>query len=213
MAEREGIRYALVANIVTSFTKGGQRCLRYGKKGPRAPLEHVVQLVAPNSRAWTQAHVWWVSLSPEYRAKWPKQPPNYFVVAETKQGVESYLQKRYVRIAKKWMGAAQYAMKLAQQAVSTKSVPNPTRLGTNARRIAEGNLRVRSFGGDSEWTVQIEDNLAYAALAFKRPDAVQYAMAKAANSIAGMLRKRAGDILDPSLATPFPEIAKHRRTA
>lgn len=214
MAEREGIRYALAANLVTSFTKGGKRCLRWGgRKGSRAPLEHVVQLVAPESRAWESAKVWWVSLSPEYHAKWPNQPKNYFVVAETKQGVESYLQKRYVRIARKWMGTAQYAMKLAQQQISTRPVADPARLGSAARKTAEGNLRVSSFGGDSEWTVQIEDKLAYAAAAFKRSDAVDFAMAKAANSIAGMLRKRAGDILDPSLDTPFPEIAKHRRAS
>lgn len=214
MAEREGIRYALAANLVTSFSKGGKRCLRWGgPKGSRAPLEHVVQLVAPDTRAWKSAKVWWVSLSPEYHAKWHQQPKNYFIVAETRQGVESYLQKRYVRIARKWMGTAQYAMKLAQQQISTRHVADPARLGSKARKTAEGNLRVRSFGGDSEWTVQIEDNLAYAAAAFKRSDAVEFAMAKAANSIAGMLRKRAGDLLDPSLATPFPEIAQHRRGA
>ena len=28
-----------------------------------------------------------------------------------------------------------------------------------------------------------------------------------------LCRKRAGDLLDPSLATPFPEIAQHRRLA
>ena len=213
MAEKEGIRYALAVNLVTSFTKEGKRCLRYGKGGPRAPLEHVVQLVAPGTRAWKWAKVWWITLSPEYRTKWPQQPPNYFVVAETKQGVESYLQKRYVRIARKWMGAAQYAIKRAQQAISTKAVPSPARMGTNARRTAESNLCVRSFGSIFEWNVRIDDNLEYAAQALKRPDAVQFAMAKAANSIAGMLRARAGAILDPDLETPFPEIARIRRGA
>ena len=156
-----------------------------------------------------------ISLSPEVHAKWSGQPKNYFVVAEGDDAVTSYLQKRYVRIAAKWMGTARYALVKAQEAVSTRSVSDSVRakLGSKARQTAEGNLRIRSFGGDSEWTVQIEDNLDYAAKAFKRADAVQYAMAKAANSIAGMLRKRACDILDPSLDTPFPEIARHRRAS
>ncbi len=211
-----GIAYARAANLVTAFTKGGVRCLRWGSQsGTRAPMEHVVQLVAPDKGAWKRAKVYLISLSPEVHAKWSGQPKNYFVVAESDHAVASYLQKRYTRIAAKWMGTARYALVKAQEAVSTRNVSDSvrSRLGSKARQTAEGNLRIRSFGSDNEWTVQIEDNLAYAAAAFKRTDAVQYAMAKAANSIAGMLRKRAGDILDPSLATPFPEISNHRRSA
>ena len=209
-----GIGYVREPNLHTSYTKGGKRCIRIGNlRGNRVELPNTVQLVAPGERAWKTAHVFRVTLSDEAHAKWSKQPKEFFVVASTEAALKSYLQKRYVRIARKWMGTAQYAMKLAQQQISTRHVADPARLGSKARKTAEGNLRVRSFGGDSEWTVQIEDNLAYAAAAFKRSDAVEFAMAKAANSIAGMLRKRADDLLDPSLATPFPEIAQHRRGA
>jgi hypothetical protein len=213
VAEREGIRYAEAVNLCTSFTRGGVRCIRWGKHGARAPLEHVVQLVAPDKHAWKTAKVFWVSLSPEYHEKWPKQPKNYFVVAENMAACESYLQKRYTKIARKWMGTAQYAISLAQKSLSTKATPFPTRKGVNAAKTALSNVKVKSFGGKASWTVLVEDSLSYAAKALKRPDAVQFAMAKAANSIAGMLRKRAGDIIDPSIATPFPEIARHRRTA
>ena len=218
----EGIRYAIEGNLITDFTRGGKRCVRFGTRhgarrtrGARVELPHMVQLVAPNKVAWNSAFVFRVSLSPEVHAKWSKQPQTFRVVAENARAVESYLQKRFVRIAAKWMGTARYALVKAQEAVSTRNVSDSvrTKLGSKARQTAEGNLRIRSFGGDSEWTVQIEDNLAYAAKAFTRTDAVQYAMAKAANSIAGMLRKRAKDLLDPSLATPFPEIAQHRRGA
>ena len=72
-------------------------------------------------------------------------------------------------------------------------------------------LRGNSKSG-STWVLEIHDDLSYAQHAFKHgTSAVDWAMAKAANSIAGMLRKRTGDLLDPSLATPFPEIAQHRR--
>lgn len=209
-----GIGFVREANMLTSYTKGGKRCIRIGNlRGNRVELPNTVQLVAPGERAWRTARVYRVTLDAEKHAKWPKQPQSYFVVAESDAAVKSYLQKRYTRIARKWMGTAQYAMKLAQQQVSSRHVADPARMGALARKVAGANLRVRSFGGDSEWTVQIEDRLAYAAEAFKRSDAVEYAMAKAANSIAGMLRRRSKDILDPSLATPFPEIAQHRRGA
>ena len=74
-------------------------------------------------------------------------------------------------------------------------------------------LRANGKSG-GEYVLEIHDDLSYAQHAFKHgTSAVDWAMAKAANSIAGMLRKRAGDILDPSLATPFPEIAQHRRSS
>ena len=111
-----------------------------------------------------------------------------------------------------YSGLARFTLTQAMRGLSTKGVPND-RVSANARKIGLANIRVKSSGGDSAWTVEVTDSLAYAAKAFKRADAVEYAMAKAANSIAGMLRKRAKDLLDPSLATPFPEIAQHRRGA
>ena len=207
-----GIVYAHVGNLYTSFTKGGKRCLRWGSKtGSRAPLEHVVQLVAPGERMWKWAHVFLVSLSPEVHAKWNKQPKNYFVVAIAAPQVESYLQKRYVAIASQYLGTAQYALTTAQKKVSTRPARGPARLGRKAKRVAEGNLKIRSFGNKQYWTVTVADELKYAAKAFKRSDAVSYAVRKACNSIAGMMRKRCGDILNPALATPCPELAKIKR--
>ena len=219
MADMEGIRYAEVSNVYPSFTRDGRRCLRMGSRmhprrgDPRIEDAHTVRLIPPDTGLWRSAHVFVVSLSPETHRRWSKQPQTYRVVALERKSVENYLQKRYVAIARKWMGAARFALVKAQEMVSTRSVSDSVRakLGKNARRTAEGNLRIRSFGGDTEWTVEIQDNLSYAAEAFKRSDAVEFAMAKAANSIAGMLRKRVGDLLDPSLATPFPEISRHRR--
>ena len=214
MADVEGIRFGLMTNLFPSWTRGGKRCIRSGSKdGQRVVLPNVVQLIPPADRSWQWAHVFFVRLSPETHAKWNKQPEYYYVVALHAPQVESYLQKRYTAIASKYMGMAQVAITTAQQQVSTRAVRGPTRLGSKARRTAEKNLRVRSFGGVTEWTVAIDDDLDYAAQAFKRSDAVDVACAKAANSIAGMLRKRAGDLLDPSLATPFPELKKVRRTA
>ena len=201
-------------SLYTSFTKGGKRCLRRRGGGKRDAREDIpyTQIVPPGAHSWRNAKVYRVVFRTE-RDSGKSETTYKTFVAMSDKTVKDELQRIGLRRAKRHMGAAQYAMKLAQQAVSTRNVPDPARMGEIARKLAEGNLRVRSFGGDSEWTVQIEDNLAYAAAAFKLSDAVEFAMAKAANSIAGMLRKRAGGLLDPSLATPFPEIAQHRRGA
>lgn len=208
------ITYGLNPNLYPSFTKGGKRCLRRrgdGKHDAREDIQYT-QLVPPGARSWRSAKVYRVVFRTENGNGKGTTTYKTFVAMSDK-AVWDALQRIGTRRAKKHMGAAQYAMKLAQQAVSTKGVKDPVRMGELARKVGLANIRVRSFGGDNVWTVQIEDSLAYAAKAFKRADAVEYAMAKAANSIAGMLRKRAKDLLDPSLATPFPEIAKHRRSA
>ena len=218
------IEYVRDDSLMPAFTKGGVRCLRIrgagGKPGERYNVKYS-QIVPGSARAWLDAKVYQVRFITErtdasavnHGAKTNNTTIYCTFVALSEKALVKELQRIGVKRAKRYMGAAQYAMKLAQQAVSTRHVADPARMGEFARKLAEGNLRIRSFGGDSEWTVLIEDSLAYAANAFKRSDAVEFAMAKAANSIAGMLRKRAGDLLDPSLATPFPEIAQHRRTA
>ena len=214
----EGIRYALEGNLITDFTRGGKRCVRFGtrygarrERGARVELPHMVQLVAPNKMAWRSAFVFRVSLSPEVHAKWGKQPQTYHVVAENARAVESYLQKRYTNIAKQFMGTARYAMTEAMRRLSTRSVSHSGRLGPKAPRTGAANIVVRSFGGDAEWTVAVEDSLSYAAKAFKSgQSAVELAMAKAANSVAAYLQRRAGNLLDPAVDIPFPEIAKHR---
>ena len=210
-----GVLFAVESNLVTAFTSGGRRCIRVGnRRGPRFDFPNTVQLVAPDKGAWLRAHVFRVSLSPEVMKRWKKQPQTYRVVAETREAVESYLKKRYTRIAHKYMGMAKFVLTEAMKRVSSRPVSKGGPIGEAAERVGLRNIQITSFGGASRWTVAIHDNLSYAAEAFRSGgNAVQIAMAKAANSIAGYLRKRAGDILDPSLATPFPEISKHRKLA
>lgn len=205
------ITYGPNPNLYTSFTKGGKRCLRRRGDGKHDAREDVkyTQFVPPGLRSWRSAKVYRVQFRTEHGNGKSTTTYKTFVAMSDKV-VWDAIQRIGLKRAKRHQGAAQYAMKLAQQAVSTRHVADPARMGKLARKVAEGNLRIRSFGGDNVWTVQIEDRLAYAAKAFKRADAVEYAMAKAANSIAGMLRKRAKDLIDPSLETPFPEIVQHR---
>ena len=180
-------------------TRYMERCVRTSSHlGQVIPYIHPIWLVGPGAfEKGKTVHV--------YRVR-PAHAAYTQAVAEkaAKRLMDKYL--------KKYSGLARFTLTQAMRGLSTKGVPND-RVSANARKIGLANIRVKSFGGDSAWTVEVADSLAYAAKAFKRADAVEYAMAKAANSIAGMLRKRAKDLLDPSLATPFPEIAQHRRGA
>ena len=57
--------------------------------------------------------------------------------------------------------------------------------------------------------LDVMSELSYGRAAMKDPAALEYAIAKAANSISGYLRSKAIDVFDPNIKTPFPEIARN----
>lgn len=195
-------------------TKYMERCVRTSShRGQVIPYIHPIWLVGPGAfEKGKTVHVYRVRPAHRDVMKWAKNKHHgcWFIAAYTQAVAEKAAKRLMDKYLKKYSGLARFTLTQAMRGLSTKGVPND-RVSANARKIGLANIRVKSFGGDSAWTVDVADSLAYAAKAFKRADAVEYAMAKAANSIAGMLRKRAKDLLDPSLATPFPEIAQHRR--
>ena len=197
-------------------TKYMERCVRTsGRRGQIIPFIHPLWLVGPGAfEKGRVVHIYRVEPRHRDLMKWEKNRHHgcWFIAAYTQGVAEKAAKRMMAKYLKKYSGLARFTLTQAMRHISTKGVPND-RVSADARKIAEGNLRVRSFGGASEWTVLIEDDLAYAAQAFKRPDAVDYAMAKAANSMAGMLRRRSRGLLDPSIETPFPEIAQSRRGA
>lgn len=215
MADRLGIRFALAETLWPSFTRGGKRCLREGsrKHGRRVPTpEHTVQLVPP-AEHWDWAFVFRVSLGDDVLQRWPGQPQSYWVIARSREAVESYLQKRYTNIARQYLGTMRFSLGEAMAKISTRPSASG-RLGTKADKVGRREIFVRSFDGADGYTVEVADTLHYAAHAFQRGRAeIAYAMKKAANSIAGRLRKVGEHILDADLQTPFPEVKGRRRSA
>lgn len=193
-----------------------ERCVRTAHyRGAEVPGIHPLWLVGSGAfEKGKIVHVYRVTPRHTDVMKWAKNRHKgcWYIAAYTQSVAEKAAKRMMADYLKKYSGLARFTLTQAMKGLSTKGVPRDN-VSAVAQKVGLANINVKSFGGDSEWTVQIDDNLAYAAKAFKRSDAVDYAMAKAANSIAGMLRKRAGGILDPSLATPFPEIARHRRGA
>lgn len=209
------ILFARVTSCYPSFAKGGRRVIRMGQRGqrghaPTVTLEgKVVNLVPPGVR-WDASHVYLYQISPDLRERWPKQPARQYVVCLTDDGVESYLKQRFGNIARKNMGAAKLALGIAAAQTSTRPMKqaNP---GKNAKRTAGRCVEVRIVDSGEVYTVSISDTLSYAVSAVDGgPSAIDIAVKKAANRVAGMLRSKAAAPLKDQLRTPFPEVARRK---
>ena len=198
------IRWIRVENVYPSYASGGgghsRRCFRIGaRNGARYDLPGpVVQLVYK------------YQLSDDLLARWPHQRRQQFVVALDDPAFESYLSKRFGKIARTNMGAAKFALGVAMAKVSTRPVKMALG-GKNAARTADRFTEVRVVDAGDAYTVRVVDSLSYAASALKGgASAVGTAMKKAANGVAGRLRKAACAPLREQLRTPFPEVMRRR---
>ena len=195
-----------------------QRCVRTARrKGAEVPDVYPIWLVGPGAfEKGKTVHVYRVTPRHAKSMKWEKNRNKgmWYIAAYSQPVAErfaaNHLMRRYL---KNTSGLARYALTRAMRALSTKNVAEMNQLSPRSKRVAEINVEVGRYGTEDGYTVLVKDDLAYAAKAFKRPDALNYAMAKAANSIAGMLRRRAHGLLDPAIETPFPEIVEQRRRA
>lgn len=78
-------------------------------------------------------------------------------------------------------------------------------------RIGDAQYTMTHAGDRSNFGLILKDNLDYATQSLKSGESsISLALMKASNSIVGYMRRRAKDIFDPTLKTPFPEIARHR---
>ena len=201
------------ADVHTSHTKGGVRCYRRGtrtdRRAPRVDLGRTcVQLVPPADKAWRDASVFRVTISAEQKERWPFQPLEFNVAASSYKAVESYVRKRLGHIAKREGGLARHVLSLAMQQLSTRP-PAKGKVGEAAQKTAKRFLDVATYGSGDAYTVQIRDNLSYAVDAVKGgASGIDFALKRAANRIAGMIRHRAGARLDEDIPTPFPEVKR-----
>lgn len=194
----------------TGFTRSGgvaRRCFRSG--GSRVEIggsSKVVQLVAPGEN-WLAANIYQFFVPPALRERWPHQPESQIVVATTDKAMESYLRKRFGKIAERNGGAAQTA--LAMCAVKTSTRPQKmTAGGRNSTRTADKFTQVFKGEAGDTYTVSIVDSLSYAVAALKGgAGTIDTALKRAANRVAGYLRHRAAAPLRQKFATPFPEVA------
>ena len=210
------IRWTRVENVYPSYASGGgghsRRCFRIGaRNGARYDLPGPVVQLVPTGVRWHFAHVYKYQLSDDLLARWPHQRRQQFVVALDDGAFESYLSKRFGKIARTNMGAAKFALGVVMAKVSTRPVKMALG-GKNAARTADRFTEVRVVDSGDAYTVRVVDSLSYAASALKGgTSAIGTAMKKAANGVAGRLRKAASAPLREQLRTPFPEVMRRRR--
>lgn len=171
---------------------------------------HIVQLVPP-SEDWKKATVFLVTISEERRKRWTCQPPKFFVVAMSDHAVESYLSKRYGRIAQESSGMAKRALGKLAHRISANEQDN-TRATARAERVAGEKTFVIERVTGNKYVLDIHDKLMFAELAVRGGKyGIQLAMKKAANKVAGYIQHTCKKILLPGeLPTPFPEIRRRR---
>ena len=103
-------------------------------------------------------------------------------------------------------GAAESSLLVGRQRFRSVS-----RLGVYDK-LGEAQIVITHVGDRKNHGLILKNNLSYATQSLKNGAAsISMALMKASNSIMGYLRSRAGgDLLDPTFATPFPEIARKR---
>ena len=178
--------------------------------GNRFENRHIVQLVPP-TEDWKKAHVYSVHLTEEQRRRWPCQPSVTWVVAMNDRAVESYIAKRYGRIAQQAKGMAQSALSKLAHKISALDRDN-SNATPHAQRVAERETSVRERVSGDKYILDVRDDISFAKLAVKGGAfGVQLAMKKAANKVAGYIQHTCKKILLPGeLPTPFPEIRRRR---
>ena len=106
-------------------------------------------------------------------------------------------------------GLAKAALGIAMKSISTRNAADS--VTPRALRLAHANVSVRKNGYGNMFRLVIHDSLDYAALALKGgPAAVNLALQRAANKIAGRLSKVAEKRLGEKIPTPFPEVLQRR---
>lgn len=139
----------------------------------------------------------------------------WYIAAYTEAVARRHARRLMRRAVLKYRGLARasvVAMHMAARRAFSEGDREAVSYGGVPRNVADAANRMasasfRRVAGASELTVT--DDLSYATDALKNGAAsISLAVMKASNSVAGYLRKRTGDLLDPSLATPFPDIAR-----
>lgn len=198
--------------LVPSFTGGRnpRRCLRVaGKAGGRNRAakyggKERVKWLTPKSVKAADLRAFLVGT--EHKAVKP-----YLVVAESAAAAAAFERRAAGHRVRRFGGLAKWAFGVAMRALSTRNVSDGVNAETDAAasRLSE----VRKYkDGSGGYAVRVIDGLAYAADALRGgTGAVDLALMRAANKIAGRLAHRFGDALGPDFSTPFPEVKRRRR--
>lgn len=139
----------------------------------------------------------------------------WYVFAQSIAVARRFAQEHMSRVLRKEGGMGKTALGFAMARLSTKSQPVEAS-GPKAQRLASEAIHITSSGAGGEFVLTVRDELRYSLPALKGgSSAIDLAMAKAANKIAGRLAKwQEKHFFDGErIETPFPEIVSRRKPA
>lgn len=154
-------------------------------------------------------------VKPINRRVWEVYPEHetvapYYVVAATAAGAKQFEQAAAARRIDTHGALARAALGTAMAKLSTRNVADD---GSSTCRAAASRLSsVQEFlSGEDSFGVRVASELEYATQALKGGEAaLEGALQKAANKIAGRLQHIAKSDLDGRIATPFPDVKRRR---
>jgi len=133
----------------------------------------------------------------------------YYIVAQTSQIAMNYELKATKHRIQNHGALAKNALGVAMSKAGQKG--NGLEGSGTSKALASGVAQVDVRDTNNFYSMVVEDELNYATEAVKGGDnAVQVALMKAANKIAGRLNKVAQTTLDDEIGTPFPEVRQRR---
>ncbi len=168
-----------------------------------------VNLAGRRRERGEKVQVWRITPRHGERMTWDRNRNKgcWYVLARSKGVAEDFAKRAMQRKISAYAGLAKTTLGYAMARVSTRSAPASDVKGAKARVAAEMAARVSRTGGIGDFSLRVVDALDYARSALRSgPGAVERAMKKATNSIAGRLRRVASAELRRELATPFPEV-------
>lgn len=142
---------------------------------------------------------------PEHEAVRP-----YLVVAQSAERAAEFERRAAAQRIRRFGGLARWTLGAAMRGLSTRNAAPD--VSAEAEAAGARLAKVGRFAGaDGAYAVRVEDVARHAVSALRGGEgAVDVALMKAANKIAGRLAHRFGDALGPDFSTPFPEVRRRR---
>lgn len=131
----------------------------------------------------------------------------WYVFAKSEKIARKFAEEHMTRRIQTYRGLAKSALGFAMAAVSGRGAFAAEVRTQKSRRAAMSAVKIYKNSGNNTYSITVKDILNYSGLALKSgAGAVDMAMKKAANSIAGRLSKVAVAKLNQKIPTPFPEV-------
>lgn len=148
----------------------------------------------------------------EDRRTWAKNLHKgcWYIAAYNESAARSYTEKSLMKPAiEKYAGLARVAIAALRKSLAIGQANGEGTASERSIALAAKLAKTYFMETEGRAFLDVKSELSYGRAAMQDPSAMEYALAKAANSVAGYLRAKAKGFLDPEIETPFPEISRN----